>query len=379
MKSYENVMVYPYDANFTPVLRCKSFVDSYKIVGLSSLSGWGLCGKDASYVDGGPKLNILVENKFEEYFNFCDTVIIAETDHNIDYEKYIYPQIFAAISAGKNIICLKKLDEKLNELEDYCKSKKVYFKNYGRNSVKYNDSPLNIRRERGLFDINTPVIGIVGISENTNKFSLQIEIKSHLEDMGYKVALVGSRAYCEFLGFNSFPYFMSDNSISEAEKIYFFNRYIKTIELVEKPDIIIIGVPGGIIPFNQKVNNNFGITAFEIFQSVTPDFSVVSIFHEMYTSEYFEKMFNNIKYRFGFEIDVFNLANKQIDWAEMNVLKPDNIRYFTLSSTFMDKRITECKSLTNIPVYNILNTTDSYNLTQILVDRLVESDSTAIM
>jgi peptide maturation system protein (TIGR04066 family) len=375
----ENIIVYPYDSHFAPILRYKSFIEGYNRIYLSSILGWGLCGKDAGYADGGSNLNLLVDNKFEEYFNICEKVIFVEPDNIIDYNKLIYPKIFAAIDSGKDIVCLLRLNEKLIEIEEYCKKKNVSFQNYRKCNIKWKNLYSNFKREYGLLDIYTPIISIIGISENTHKFSIQLELKSKLELLGYKVSIVRSRSYCEFLGFYSFPSFMYDNNISEIEKVYLFNRYIKDIEVVEKPDVIILGIPGGIIPFNNQIETNFGITAFEIFQSVIPDVSILSIFHEMYTSQNLDMFFNTIKYRFGVEIDAINIANRQIDWVEMINGKPKNVRYITLNQDFLSKRILDCSALTNIPIYNILSGNDALNMANMLIDKLAECESAIIL
>jgi len=374
MSKKENVIVFPYDSHFTPLLRYKNFSDSYNVVCLSSFPGWGLCGKDAGYADGGCEINLIVENRFEECFEICNTVIFTESDNYIEHESVVN-KMFTAVEAGKNVISLIQLGGRLEEIETHCKNRNVYFKYYRKNKSNHHYLQSKIGKEGGLLEINTPIIAVIGISENTHKFALQLELKNHLNTVGYNALLVGSRPYCEFLGYNSFPEFMSDSSISESDKIYLLNRYIKEIEMEEKPDVIIIGVPGGIIPYNNRISNNFGITAFEVFQSVMPDLSVLSIFHEIYMPEYFKFISDVVKHRFGFNIDVLNIANRQIDHIEMASSNPEKIKYVTLNSKFIDKRILECKALTDIPMYNVLNNTDSYNLIETLIDKLAETEN----
>lgn len=59
------------------------------------------------------------------------------------------------------------------------------------------------------------------------------------------------------LGFYSFPSFMYDSNISEVNKVLMFNRFVRKIEKVEAPDIIIIGIPGGIMPYNRQFTRAF--------------------------------------------------------------------------------------------------------------------------
>jgi peptide maturation system protein (TIGR04066 family) len=125
-------------------------------------------------------------------------------------------------------------------------------------------------------DIDTPVIFVLGTGERTNKFEIQLALRENMMKMGYKASQVGTREYCELLGFHSFPRFMFGNGISEISKIASFNRFIKSLERDECPDVIIIGVPRGIMPFNNRLPNGYGILAYEVSQAVTPDSTVYS-------------------------------------------------------------------------------------------------------
>ena len=373
MKELENILIYPYNEQFTPILRNTSFVKSYNKIYLSSLSGWGFCNEDAGYVDGGDNLGIIVDNRFEEYFNECETVMFVDPDYPIDYDKFIYPRIYKAIDKGKNIICLINLKDKLHEIKKYCEIKKVSFKNYSDSNLDTSTFAGNNIEENEILDLNTPIISVVGLSDNTDKFALQLEIKTELEDMGYKVSYIGSREYCEFFGAHSFPKFMFDKNMSESDKIYLFNKLVKYIETKENPDVIIIGVPGGILPHNKKISNNFGITAYEVFQSITSDALVLSVFHEEYNEKFFKSINNNIKYRFGIEIDVINILNKKVDWGEMMAIQPKKISCTTINKEYLKESVAQLKSLTQIPIYNLHDKTNNPKITEILVNKLEEN------
>ncbi|CQR57708.1 TIGR04066 family peptide maturation system protein [Paenibacillus riograndensis] len=374
MLNKESVLIYPYDSHFTPLLRDKGFVDHYSDIQLSSLPGWGLCGKDASYADGGGFLGITVSQEFDQILGGIDTVIFAEADNSYTLEKNIYPKLLSAIEAGKNIITLIPLNEKLEEVQEKCGKKGSYFINYGDDHLGHADF-LNdlVFGQKEIIDCTTPILAVVGIAENTHKFQLQLDLKSAFENMGYKVSVVGSRSYCEFLGFHSFPGFMKE-LISESDKILCYNRYIKQIESTEEPDLIIVAVPGGFMRYNNKITNGFGITAYEIFQAVVPDAVVVSLFHEKYTAEYLDGIINSIKYKFGLDIDALNITNRQIDWVEMTNSKPSSVNTLTLNQDFMQKSIEECSVVSSVPVFNILDKGDTAKIAGLIVDKLSEAE-----
>lgn len=74
MLGKEKVLVYPYDYEFTPVLRHIGLLHGLNVTILVSPGGWGLSGKDAAYSDGGIPLGITVRSDFDESLDECDTV-----------------------------------------------------------------------------------------------------------------------------------------------------------------------------------------------------------------------------------------------------------------------------------------------------------------
>lgn len=166
---------------------------------------------------------------------------------------------------------------------------------------------------------------------------------------------------------HNFPQFMFD-SISEKEKILGFNQWIKQIEKEEHPDVIIIGVPGGIMPYSERFPEYFGITMYEVMQAVKPDILIMSCLYEEYLDKYFLNMAESIKYKFGVEVDCFNLSTFKVDINESeqnNALQYYKLNYEDVDST---KKGYQC----NIPIYNIMNGTDGEKMSQYILDKLEE-------
>lgn len=351
----ENMIVFPYNIQFAPILRYRELLRNYKITGLVSLNGWSLNGKDASHADEGEEIGILVENDFEKALQKCDTVMFTENQFKLNFDTVICPRLYKAIEANKNIICTIPIcNERYNEIKDMCNVKGVYFKYYQENELTKQYRELKYEEE-SLLKIETPVIFVLGISENTQKFEIQLSLRDKLTKMQYKISQIGSRHYCEILGFHSFPQFMLDKTVSESNKVIYFNRLIKKIENEENPDIIIVGVPGGIMPFNDQFTNRFGVLAYEVSQAVVPDIAIVSTIYEDFKREYFTALSDLIRYKLGFTVDYFNLSNFHLDFEKS---KEERALSFTVvNSSFIDRKKDEFINLGN-KVFNILNSDD---------------------
>lgn len=82
-------------------------------------------------------------------------------------------------------------------------------------------------------------------------------------------------------------------------------------------------MPEGIIPFNEKHQQGFGLCAYEICSAVHPDYLIMSLYNGEYTQQFLDEMNNLTKYRLHVEIDDFMyqimclcpLATKRSIWC----------------------------------------------------------------
>ncbi len=368
MVTNERLLIYPYNVQFSPILRHKDLLKGYQISCLVSPNGWGFTGKDASIADHGPDIGMTVSSDFENSLSLCDTVVFIDSYFPLDFKKSIFNKIKMAIKFKKNIMCFFQLESNIiAELECICRYEGVYFKHYDRTQNLLADK-IYVENE-SIEEINTPIIFVIGFGERTNKFEIQLALREKIHKLDYKISQVGTRPYCEILGFHSLPWFMFENNIFEVNKILMFNRFIKRIEKTENPDVIIIGIPGGIMPYNSTFTNKFGILAFEISQAVTPDFVISSLFYENYKADAFEIYNKLIRYKFGFDVDLFNITNVQFDWVR--AFEEERISHISLDSKSISDKNKDY-SQSNIPVLNILDENDSDEMIKLSIEKLTK-------
>ncbi len=366
MNSKEKLLIYPFDIQSSPIVRHADLLGNYELAEIVSPNGWGFSSKDAGSVDGGEDIGINVNSSFNELIDSVDTVLFTESYNKLDIKKLVYSKIQVAADKGKNIICALNLeDEFFNEMNEKCMGKGKYFKYFS--PSKELNTFSDTSNLDSLLEITVPVVFVLGVAERTNKFEIQLSLRENLIKAGYRVSQVGSRHYCEMLGIHSFPDFMYSTCIPETKKIILFNNYIKKIEIKEQPDIIVIGIPGGLLPFNKEFTNNFGIFAYEISQAVFPDIAIFSTLYEDYLPTYFEKISLSIRYKLGYEVDFFNLSNNSFDLKSSQFLK--SMQYLTLDSELVDVKKQNFKK-NNIPVINILNQEDAKALTDNVIKKL---------
>lgn len=360
-------IIFPYNSECAPIMRNRELLVEHDIVACISPVGYGLLGKDAAFAYGGDNTGMIVSDRGIDEIDFEDLLICKSSS---DFTAIIIPQIEAAAKRGKKIIFMYDLEEEYRKkVEDICS------KNHVNITVKTNRI-MNVSKlaehENEIIPISVPVIFVAGVIENTNKFDVQLGLRSFLQKKGYKVSQIGTKEYCELFGFHAVPQFMFTNEISETEKIVFFNRVCKSIEIQEKPDVFLIGIPGATMVFNEVITNKFGITAYEMSNAVRSDAAIMCVPYEGYDASLLKMIQTSSKYKFDMQVDCFNMANKHFDAARSKAEKI--LLFITTSIELVDERIQELNKESEIPIYNSFNSGSALEMYGYIVDKLSETD-----
>lgn len=310
--------VFPYDMDFEPVLRHTGLCDMVSVKYLVAPEGCiiqkqvAFCGKEYMVKEE------LTPGEMEQ----VELLWLADSYYQIS-EETILQRVKIFAERGKNILAGREMDGSLRErVQNICRESEVQFlepcvlmKDYHPAERELLEGPVQVKDVLAfkMQQIMTPVIIVLGDGERCDKFELQLSLREQMLKNGYKVCSVGSRKGCEMLGIYSHPGFMGEEKFLETEKIICYNNYIKKLEMLEQPDVFILGIPGGILPLTQKLHGDFGIRAYEIFHAVSPDYLVFSMHLGEYNQKYLTEMRQLFHYRFHAEIDSFFISNWGID------------------------------------------------------------------
>lgn len=266
----KKLLVYPFDKNTTPLIRYADLLDNFQVVSGVPMSGYFLEHKDTCELDGGLPTGFKLKASFIDEIRCCDVVLtdnsIAEKLHFLDF--------------GKEII------------------------NYEQNVLS--DLDLHIMPNVLLKEIPVPVIMVLGQGENCQKFEIQLGMRKALLQKGYKVSQFGTKTYSHLFGFNQLPTIID---IPSWKKVFAYNQLFYETYIREKPDVIIIGVPGGIMPINSYEYSLFGETAFVLATAATPDIVFLSYYYADVNKEYLEMQRQYIRFRFGCDEIFFHASN----------------------------------------------------------------------
>lgn len=346
------VAIFPYDYKFLPILENLDAIKEVSISKVLSFKSWGYVGRCISALSEEAEYNLVVEDVFE----MTDTTafhafMLIDSEHDLD-EQYLYQVIEDMSAQHKDVWILKKLERKqLEKIKSICRRNNVKIKLLLQSDgADGTDSAELLKNEDEiLYDINIPIIAVAGIGENTNKIKVQLNIYKALYKDTYKVMWISSRDEAILFNGHSFPEFMIKSGLSEKKKILMFNHYMKWIEEVVKPDVILIGIPGGIMPDSKKQVGNFGITAFELFNAVNPDYFILSLYCDDINETYLKELSNIAKYKLNAVVDAFYISEVAQDAYSLNKISP--VEYIYLGNKKVEDKVNKLQCR-NINIYS---------------------------
>lgn len=361
--------IYPYSRSFAAYLRHIKHFNIFNIVAAVTPGKWANDNYDVGYIDDGENIGIPISLDYDHCLNECDTVIWANYDYysNNDFYKTVLLRIKKAMAAGKNIVCFEQLSsEEENDLQNYAETNNIMF------IYKPNNSPFDCYSDLPD-EIDVPIISVLGMTENCSKFDTELSIYRLLSDKGYKVSLISSKSNADLLGVQSFPSFMYSNNYNEIEKINLYSNFVKSIARHQQPDVILLGIPGGLIPFNKIHNMHYGITAYEIFSIIKPDYNIVNIWADYLSNTVIDDLINICKYRHGIKIDAIGISNISI-FNDHSTIDREHQEYNIYNLQWVDDKIASYgfEHRSGLKLYNIKKNTSMEKLVNDVIDTLSE-------
>lgn len=231
---------------------------------------------------------------------FSNNLIIVPSRHFIE-SIHLVDIIRNYLKEGKIVICMRKLPNYIVEELEGQKTFYYFKPTYSRN---YSDS-----RTTKIEKIDIPVVCVCGLLDNTDKFLVQERIVTQLKKKGKKVLWICSQNYASFLdAYNISDFF---DNCSYENVVVAFNHYVKALQKQKMPDIIVVGIPGTVVPINKHLTGDYGVLFYIVSNAIPIDYLIVNMPYEpnldINQIEMLRKVFY---YRFGKCIDQFCLSDK---------------------------------------------------------------------
>ena len=322
----KKVMLYPFDSASFSILKYKNRLNNLELVDIVSPIGWGYNDVYIKY---------LVRHDFSNALENCDIVWIVNSQNSISYEYDIRPKIEEAVLKKKEVIVTRDFDEeKKQEIERIIKDNKYKFTNLCQtNSLKCLE---NLEMD-SLFEINCPVIYIVGAMEYTKRYEMLLALGESFKKKNLKTLLFTERQEGTLMGCYDFSYMLKDDKVCEVEKIKNMNWYFKQMERNINPDLIIAMAPGRLLTANSCCIENSIINGYELSYALQPDCIILSIMYTENLENLIPELQERCRRTYGLYADFINVVERMLD--ESNGESGEGLSYLTLDEKFVTAHI----------------------------------------
>lgn len=294
----KKIIVYPFTYEHRELIIYDYLINNFKLIGAIVLN-------DSDEKSLKNELNGFSVEKitcnFDTYLNECDTVLFLDTENQYVTKEHYMSKLAMAHKANKEILFTNKCAHFSGE---------TYIENAFMLNGKEEKNVPNATIEKYIKNIDIPAIGVMGIGKYCNKLCCELVLYSYFKSKGYNVVYIGSKDYVPLFGGKIFPDFVNDKNFSVTDRIIKLNHYLFELSISEKADIFVLGMPGGIMPLNNKILNNFGEIPFIISNAIRLDIGILcSYYYERLTGEYIESYSNYCKYKLNCDINFINISN----------------------------------------------------------------------
>jgi len=306
--------IYPYSKDDVQFFRYADLIKEFKPTYPVAPPGWSSSGLDATVIDAGTACGYKISSDLESALAQSQVLVLTSFNEYHGQKGNFAETLDLALQKDLQLIIL---DPPKNFTQDYLpklKNSHLKYQIYPTKQVSYLET-LTCQK----FDV--PVVLVFGEGPQTDKFEVQLGLRDELLKKDYQITQIASRNYAEIFGFHSFPDFMHSKEFSETEKILKFNGYLKILEKNENPDLIIVSVPGGMVPITEDVHNNFGILLLEVATAIQPDFVINTLYNFKYINEFYPQKARYNQGKLNAELCCFVLSNTWLDLINIRSYK----------------------------------------------------------
>lgn len=350
----KKLTIYPYNHDAKTIIDNRSSLKNYELTSVISLR------EDANLMrkeDAASSLKYGVD--YDSMIDCSDSLLLCDNIQNFGLSIY-KKKAEEAVMNHKEVILSQTLFQKLELEKSLHDHVHVLRGNFDTGNI--NDSE--------IYDINVPVIGIIGMGENTDKFDIQIAVRKLFESYGYNVLSFASNPLGAMLGMEILPSELFEKEISFTEKIIKLNHMIYLASEKQRPDIIIIGFPGGALPFNEYEHNYFSEIPTIIANSVQCDIGIFSVYYQRaYNNDFFTDLANLAVTKYNVPITCFNLSRQQYHFNS----ETKEVLFRFLSDDFLNENKPEMNDAT-FPHFSLIQNDYDEIMRKHLIDPLQQNN-----
>lgn len=357
----KKIVLFPYHPDLKTLIEHKDALKDFQIAGFISYK------EDKHLILSLNQALGLEDAFYDQLLHDCDAVILLDNYRDCETGKY-YQVIEDAVSHQKEIYITPLAHSQL-DLENH--QGQYQLLELLPDNMEVIGEEFKQRREIRIYEIDVPVIGVIGQGKHCDKFENQLLLREVLEEE-YETITVSSNALGVLFGCYTIPSFLYEN-LPFQEKIAKFNYYMRKISKLGNPDIIILGIPEGITPFERQEFHHFAEYPLIITSAVNIDMAILcTYFMRGLTLEYgLKKIVEFCQNKFNVPIGAIAMSRTAFEILGEEI---DNIIFEYLDKPYLDKYYPDLKRI-NLPMINMFDWKEASAAIKMSLVRLQENVS----
>ncbi|TGY91101.1 TIGR04066 family peptide maturation system protein [Petralouisia muris] len=339
----KKLAIFPFIYEYRELIMYSDYIKNYELTSCITLNE---ADTQCLRKEFGAVSSIRISEEFDGAIEDCDIVLyMYNPDILLGKEEY-QNKIARTRQLGKDVLFSRECHEYL------------YSEEMKENSIldagNWNINIFLDEKVQYLKSIEIPAIGIMGLGRFCNKFCTELEVCEFFKAKGYKVLHFGSKEWVNLYGGRLIPGFIFERSVSVTTRILKWNQYLFDVCNKEQPDLVIIGMPGGIMPLNNKILNDYGEVPFILANGIKMDIGILcAFFYEQVDEKYFDEYRNYCKYKMNCPVDFINISNTS---CRFNLDSQESIlEYLHYKNNISNYTVITGKVEGSSEIYNILD------------------------
>lgn len=211
--------------------------------------------------------------------------------------------------------------------------------------------------EKYLFEFDIPLLSISSINSDDMMPLLEVNINRKFKECGFKVLQYSSFHGGSIFGLYDIMELFDLKDGNYERQIININNRLKDAIKINRPDIVVVGIPYALFRNDMYDNKNFGFYAYLISQSLCFDCNIQLIGYGNYSLAELKELSKFLKYRFEIEPDIFVVSNLYtIQTSEDNLT---NYEIGIIDSNSVKRLVSNLNK--SLRIYDISNTETIFN------------------
>jgi uncharacterized NAD-dependent epimerase/dehydratase family protein len=369
----QKAALYPYNKEMHALMRGRDLL-GFEIVGIGDPIGKGLTGKDAGKAIGLPPVGFQVAPRLAAALQGADTLILGYVDElsRIRKKDVLREAVQMALDQGLHVFSLLALPrERYADLYEQAEAKglRLYYP-----ALSAQDAQQTLASASQYPQVDVPVVAVLGTSSQQGKFTLQLALRRHLIELGYRVGQIGTEHHAALFGMDcAFPMgYAASVEIPLDYYVPYLDAKMRQINQRKRPHLILVGSQSGTVPYNVSEPENHTLPTVAFLMGVKPD-ACLLVVNSIDTDDYIQDTIDGIRAMCHAPTLLLAMSDKEKHVREAygrTSIKPRPMR-----EEDSQRKLRHLEQKFKRPALSIASQADVHNAVEVVIDYFADTEN----